>query len=597
MFDESQPLQSIPRTDGGPDFTPVLNPVAGTTFVYAPTADIENPALNATGIATAVAHESQILTIFHPRTPAPGERFPTVMFHTAGFFGQAQGSPTFVPTFLGLALENDWCVVTVGGVGSTSVPTPMQPPRCTVNGGGTNPPPCRDYNLWYPPDSQTSPLPSPWNDFNVFYGEKDFVWARQWVAENAATYSIDNARIVVSGQSAGAVYASFLAFQPNRAWSGSAYSSQSQQNTRVAAYVAFAPVVWMEAIPNVPPPKTLVGAHWPRSLDPAAPANAYLTRIPLLNSGLSQTELDVLRTNGPSRYLREFLPLVPTFVEAGDNSLAVFGRDAVQVAPVDDYARDPDSVPPDDPTLSFPNDPRTKTHDLWNDLIFKQDLLAVDANFHRLHSRLYLRDDTNWTFIPAALTQNLSGFPSMPPTSFSQVPLVDGIFAGANGCTITGLSQSCSAVENLAASQQAVSWMGREVCRTFDQAVQCRNGGTNPSIHSFTPASIGATATATVQLCECPNAYDAAWVFGYDTPSATPLPSGDMLLAIDGGSGELLGFPVKTKPPSGLVTFDLDIPNDPTLVGSVLYTQAWIYDYEGGYPDTLTNAQDLEIQP
>lgn len=63
------------------------------------------------------------------------------------------------------------------------------------------------------------------------------------------------------------------------------------------------------------------------------------------------------------------------------------------------------------------------------------------------------------------------------------------------------------------------------------------------------------------------------------------------------GGGELLGLPVKPKDVNGVVTFQVEIPNNPALIGTVLHTQAWMYDNSGIYDDALTNAQDLVIQP
>ncbi len=250
MFGQAYPYLDLMQGESGNTFSPLTNPATGgTTFPYAPAQDIANPLLNAESRSDAVPHDYQVLSIYWPYSPAMGERFPTLFYCTAGPFSESTGIPNVVPTFLETALGDGWCVVTVGGVGSNSQPTSTQIQRCIeVGGTSTNPPPCWDYNLWYPPDDVTEPSPSPWNDFNYFYGEKDMVWARQWIAEHAATYHIDNDRIVVSGLSTGAIYTSFLAYQPNRAWVGQNYSSQSQRDTRVAAFVSWDQPVWMPAL-------------------------------------------------------------------------------------------------------------------------------------------------------------------------------------------------------------------------------------------------------------------------------------------------------------------------------------------------------------
>lgn len=68
--------------------------------------------------------------------------------------------------------------------------------------------PCISTNLWQNPDTPASH----WDDFNYFFGEKDFTWARQWVAEKSddPLFMFDNTKIVSCGTSAGATYSAFL---------------------------------------------------------------------------------------------------------------------------------------------------------------------------------------------------------------------------------------------------------------------------------------------------------------------------------------------------------------------------------------------------
>lgn len=136
--------------------------------------------------------------------------------------------------------------------------------------------------------------------------------------------------------------------------------------------------------------------------------------------------------------------------------------------------------------------------------------------------------------------------------------------------------------------------MNREVCRSYGIAVQCRNAGINFPSLGFTAASIGEMATGTVML---PDGYESAWIFAFDEPDELPLATGDVLLCRDGGSGELLGQSPTERATDGTVTFEIEIPNNPLLVGAVLHTQAWVYDNDNIHDKALTNAQDLEIQP
>ena len=280
-FPEAHPLYSISTPDGQGQVTPIPNPSGGNSFCYAPP-DVEDE-----NFGNGEPHPAQFLTVFWPiPNPAPGQVFPTVMYCTAGVFLQGDGSIAGNPgAFLCQAVADGWCVITVGSVGYDSWPTCSQYVECTdplcdctvvpncgqCNATGQNPNcpfymagSCWDPNLFYPAGS------GPWNDFNYFYGEKDITWARQFVAANANMLHVDNARVVLSGTSTGAIYAAFVAYGPNRAWTDPDLSSQSHQDTRVAGLVAFDPVSWIGAS------ETLNGSgfpyrglHWAEVNDPA----------------------------------------------------------------------------------------------------------------------------------------------------------------------------------------------------------------------------------------------------------------------------------------------------------------------------------------
>jgi len=205
--------------------------------------------------AGGVPHTVQELTIFLPDLPPPpdgGGLYPTLLYSPAGAFQQGQATesnqtvgglfgehralkktghgPIYVainnprPTFpspsteastlnppcgfLDEALNRGWALVTVGTTGWNSWPTCAQDEDCTFcqntspDPCGAMPGPCRDTNLWIDPSSAA------WNDFNMFSGEKEFTWARQWIGENGTNplYNLDTNRVVVCGTSTGAIY-------------------------------------------------------------------------------------------------------------------------------------------------------------------------------------------------------------------------------------------------------------------------------------------------------------------------------------------------------------------------------------------------------
>jgi hypothetical protein len=120
-------------------------------------------------------------------------------------------------------------------------------------------------------------------------------------------------------------------------------------------------------------------------------------------------------------------------------------------------------------------------------------------------------------------------------------------------------------------------------------SVATRNGGTNPASYSASIATLGGTLSLTVDLGT--TGHDLAWPVAFDSPATIALPGGQVLLCADGsGSGELLGLPPAAGP---LATFDSAVPNDPTLCGARIYSQA--LHLGGVAPFALSNAQDLVI--
>ena len=132
---------------------------------------------------------------------------------------------------------------------------------------------------------------------------------------------------------------------------------------------------------------------------------------------------------------------------------------------------------------------------------------------------------------------------------------------------------------------------GFNVCSTSEATL--RNGGTNPVSLSSSTAVLGGTLQATVDLTT--TGHDSAFLLAFDTPiSGVTLSTGQTLLCIDQGSGELLsGAGLFAAGPTA--TFSIPVPNDPCL-----------YEFEfclfavhvfGIDPFSLSNVYDMRIGP
>lgn len=119
--------------------------------------------------------------------------------------------------------------------------------------------------------------------------------------------------------------------------------------------------------------------------------------------------------------------------------------------------------------------------------------------------------------------------------------------------------------------------------------VTARNSGTNPASLSSNPPVLGGTWTATVDLTTSGHTF--AQILGFQSPLDLPLPAGQTLLtnALDPG-GEQLGQPLRSGP---LATFDLPVPNDPSLYGLSFSVQA--IHALGVVPFALSNALDIVL--
>ena len=115
-----------------------------------------------------------------------------------------------------------------------------------------------------------------------------------------------------------------------------------------------------------------------------------------------------------------------------------------------------------------------------------------------------------------------------------------------------------------------------------------RLGGTNPVSYTVTGGNLGGTLQATIDLST--TGHDQALLFGFDSPTTIGLGGGQTLLAIDGGSGEMLAQLPVAGP---LAVYDIAVPNDAALCGMVVHTQA--VHFGTVVPFALSNAQDLTI--
>lgn len=124
-------------------------------------------------------------------------------------------------------------------------------------------------------------------------------------------------------------------------------------------------------------------------------------------------------------------------------------------------------------------------------------------------------------------------------------------------------------------------------------AVSFRNAGTNPASYAAEAILIDSVWTATVDNGLAGQV--ASLLLGFDTPLSLTLGSGQVLLCLDlGGSGEQ--FTGAGLAPSGSAggvdSFTLGIPNDPSLCGREVFSQAIQF---GSPPFALSNALDFVV--
>ena len=119
-----------------------------------------------------------------------------------------------------------------------------------------------------------------------------------------------------------------------------------------------------------------------------------------------------------------------------------------------------------------------------------------------------------------------------------------------------------------------------------------RSQAPNPNSYVASPAIIGATLTATVDNNLAGET--SSLLFAFDTPVSVALAAGQVLLCLDGGSGEMFTgsglLPASSV--GGVDSYSASVPNDLLLCSLPLYSQAIQF---GIPPFTLSNAQDFTI--
>jgi len=177
---------------------------------------------------------------------------------------------------------------------------------------------------------------------------------------------------------------------------------------------------------------------------------------------------------------------------------------------------------------------------------------------------------------------------SYEPTSATALLLVDGVVraTGYPGSAVTG---------GTVANNYGLGFgaLNLSTVRFADAHLEAghvtatttfRNAGANPASYTASPAALGSTWTASVDLSL--TGHTSAQVLGYDSPAQVTLGRGQVLLV---GGTKVFSLPLRTAP----ATWSVPIPVDPAIVGFTLNTQA--AHVFGVTPFALSNAQDLTI--
>ena len=166
---------------------------------------------------------------------------------------------------------------------------------------------------------------------------------------------------------------------------------------------------------------------------------------------------------------------------------------------------------------------------------------------------------------------------------------VDGVLATGRLAAVANLSVGAHVLTVTATDSDGLTSSDSTSITITDRplpanaAVFTRNGGNNPASYTASAPVIGGSWTANVDLSG--TGHTSALVTGHLTPGNTTLGGGQVLLISGPKQFEL---PLTAGP---IASWTMTLPNDPTLAGLTLYTQA--AHLFGVTPFALSNAQDL----
>ncbi|MEM7202428.1 MAG: hypothetical protein AAF628_19305 [Planctomycetota bacterium] len=452
-------------------------------------------------------HAMHRATVFYPPTGTrPANGWPVILSSGAGNFleplnGAGGTGPRLqicsasAADLYSLCMAG-FCVVSIGTVG--------------INSTGLGP----DPNVFYPYGSPE------WNRFDLYWGEKDIVWARQWLAENEASLQIDNGQVITMGVSAGASYASSIALGPRRKFLG-AVSTHAEQDTRCAGVVALMLPSWIRAFTD-----SFFGNHW---INPTTGSHAIT---------IAEADPDDLARSSASRWIRDpasYAFDTPAFL-AYEDPLASneFRRDAVT----------------GDPILTGAIDWVTALHATWFGLNAMQDLLSIHADFHTGQSLLIVEDDVDLS----SLGSPASGW-------------TDLRFDGTVG-TQMGEFQGL-----------LFAWLQRFLVPS-DATATTRNGsGINPVVFTTNEVPVlGTTWNAHIDASAYPLAVSVLALSHAQPSSGIVIAGGELLIDIFSASSP---FVFAISGPSSTGAVELAVPADPSLLGLKAPTQGIVLG--GGY--------------
>jgi hypothetical protein len=301
-----------------------------------------------------VPHAAQRLRVFYPdpaRHVKPAAGWPFVLYCNAGSFLE---SLPFAQVKLGpqrlcyKLLERGIAVVSVGCVG--------------INSNGLGPSP----NLFH--DQGTDE----WNDFSLYWAEKDLTWAWLRIQYEAAGWNLDKTRGFVCGISSGSLVTSWAVLGPERGagWAdldgrrkaGTLSPMLLESTMNCFGAVAQKPPAWWPAFRQ-----DFAGWHFESATSPGmrAPTLAQAKPADLRAASMSTW----IRGNGAAA------ATTPVLLAYDEQPLSA------------NFSRDGQG----NPMLADALDPDVTLHPYWSGIILRQDLLAVGPALQAAQGELWTR--------------------------------------------------------------------------------------------------------------------------------------------------------------------------------------------------------------